>query len=299
MKRLFLLASICIATPAVGQSLDPLSYVNTPVGMQFLLGAYAYSDGNVLFDASLPLTDASLTVQGGLLAYAQALDLWGLSGKASVGTGYLCIDGQALLDGMPRSRNDCGLSDPLAQLSVNFIGGPALRLPAFAKYKQDLLVGASLRMTAPLGQYDPTKLINLGTNRWSFKPEVGASKSVGRATFELLASATFYTTNTDFFNGQEQSQAPLYAGQLNVIYTFKSGIWGALGGTLYGGGRLTVDGVESSSRQQNSRLGLTLVFPITRHNSLKAYASTGVSTRTGSDFDTFGIGWQYRWGGGM
>ncbi len=299
MKRLLFLASIGIATPVLGQSLDPRSYVNTPVGMQFVLGAYAYSDGNVLFDASLPLTDATLSVQGPLAGYAQALNLWGLSGKASVGAGYMCIDGQAMLQGVPQSRHVCGMSDPTAQLSVNFVGGPALRLPAFARYKQDFLVGGSLKMTVPLGQYDPTKLVNLGTNRWSFKPEIGVSKAAGRATFEFLASATFYTTNTDFLNGQEQSQAPLFAGQLNVIYTFKSGIWGALGGTLYGGGRLTVDGAESSAWQQNSRLGLTLVFPISRHNSLKAYASTGVSTRTGSDFDAFGLGWQFRWGGGM
>ena len=299
MKRLLLLASIGIATPALGQSLDPRSYVNTPVGMQFVLGAYAYSDGNVLFDASLPLEDASLTVQGGLMGYAQALDLWGLSGKASFGAGYLCADGQAMLDGSPRTRNVCGLSDPLAQLSVNLFGAPALRLPAFAKYRQNVLVGTSLKVTAPLGQYDPTKLVNLGTNRWSFKSEVGVSKVAGRATFELLVSGTFYTANTDFLNGLEQSQAPLWSGQLNLIYTFKSGIWGALGGTLYGGGRLTTNGVESDAWQQNSRLGLTLVFPISKHNSLKAYASTGVSTRTGSDFDAFGLGWQYRWGGGM
>jgi len=299
MKRLLFLTFMVVATPAVGQSLDPRSYVNTPVGMQFALGAYAYSEGNVLFDAALPIDDASLVVQGGLFGYAQALDLWGLSGKASVGAGTLCLDGQAKLDGVPKDRSVCGVTDPVAQLSVNFIGAPALRLPAFAKYRQNVLVGGSLKVSAPLGQYDPTKLVNLGTNRWSFKPEVGVSKSTGRATFELLASATFYTTNTDFFNGQVQSQAPLFSGQVNVIYTFKSGIWGALGGTMYGGGRLTSNGVESGAWQQNSRLGLTLVLPISRHNSLKAYASTGVSTRTGSDFDTFGIGWQYRWGGGM
>jgi len=299
VRRLLFLAALSITTPAFGQSLDPRAYVNTPVGMQFVLGAYAYSYGNVLFDASLPIDDASLAIQGGLFGYAQALDLWGLSGKASAGVGTLCLDGQAKVDGAPRARNVCGATDPFAQLSVNFIGAPALRLPAFARYRQDILVGGSLRVSAPLGQYDPARLVNLGTHRWSFKPEIGVSKAVGRATFEMLLSGTFYTTNSDFYNGQVQSQAPLYAGQLNLIYTFRSGIWGALGGTLYGGGRLTTDGVESGAWQQNSRMGLTLVFPISPHNSLKLYGSTGVFTRTGTDFDTFGAGWQYRWGGGM
>lgn len=298
MRRLLPLLVLTGAAPLQGQSLDPRSYVNTPVGMNFLVAAYAYSTGSVLFDPTVPITNGDLTVNGPLVGVARALDYWGLSGKADMGTGFVCLDGQGESNGVVHYRNICGMSDPVVRLSVNFLGAPALRLPAFAAYRQNVLVGASLRVGMPLGQYDPSKLANIGTNRWSFKPEVGVSKALGRLTLELLASATFYTTNDDFFGGQVQQQAPLFSGQLNAVYTTRGGIWGALGWTLYGGGRFTVDGVESAERQQNSRLGLTLVFPISRHNSLKAYASTGVSTRTGSDFDAFGLGWQYRWGGG-
>ncbi len=298
MRRLLPFLLLFAAAPLPGQSLDPRSYVNTPVGMNFIVGAYAYSHGSVLFDPSVPITNGDLTVTGPILGAARSLDFWGLSGKADLGAGFVCVDGQGELNGVVNTRNVCGLSDPAVHASVNFIGAPALRLPAFARYRQDVLVGASLKVTMPLGQYDDSKLVNIGTNRWSFKPELGVSKALGRLTVELLASATFYTTNSDFFGGQVQQQAPLFSGQLNGVYTMRSGIWAALGWTLYGGGRLTTDGVEATQRQQNSRLGLTLVFPVGAHNSLKAYASTGVSTRTGSDFDAFGVGWQYRWGGG-
>jgi hypothetical protein len=299
VTRLSLVLLALGTTPLVAQSLDPRSYVNTPVGMQFVIGGYVYSEGNVLFDPSVPIENAELTLHGPVAAYARALDLWGLSGKVDAVAGFVCADGNAEVDGEYRERHVCGLTDPVARISVNFLGAPALRLPAFAKYRQDLLVGASLRVAAPLGQYDPDKLVNIGTKRWSFKPEVGVSKAIGRTLLEFLGSATFYTTNPDFYVDRVLTQAPLYAGQINVVYSLRSGIWAALGGTLYGGGRTTINGVESDAWQQDSRLGLTVAIPISRHNSLKLYGSTGVSTRTGTDFDTVGLAWQFRWGGGM
>lgn len=299
MKRLLLLASTCVASPLLGQSLDPRAFVNTPVGLNFLVGAYAYSSGSVLFDPAAQLENAQLTIQGPLAAYGRALDFWGLSGKADMVTGAVCLDGYADYQGARATRSVCGMIDLEAEVSVNFIGAPALRLPEFAHYKQDLLVGAGLKVTAPLGQYDAKRLVNIGNHRWSFKPQLGISKTAGRLIVELLGSVTLYTANTDFLEGLTLQQAPLYAGQLNLIYTFRSGIWSALGGTMYGGGRTSTDGVESAAWQQNTRLGLTLVFPINRHNSLKAYGSTGIWTRTGSDFDLVGLGWQYLWGGGI
>jgi hypothetical protein len=265
--------------------------------MNFVVGLYAYQTGSVLFDPSVPLKDAHLTIQGPAVAYARALDLWGLSGKTDAVVGLACADGHATFNGGTQSRHVCGLVDPSVGLSVNFIGAPALSLQEYPGYKQNVLVGANLRVTAPLGQYDPQRLVNLGTHRWSFKPGLGVSKAAGRLTLELLAAVTFFTTNGDFFGGHTLQQAPLYSGQLNVIYTFRSGIWGALGGTLYGGGRTTLDGVASTEIQQNTRVGAVLVFPVSRHNSLKIYGSMGASTRTGTDFDTISAGWTYNWGG--
>lgn len=285
------------AAPTRAQSLDPRSYVDTPVGMNFVVAGYVYSSGSVLVDPTLPLKDADITIQGGMFAYARSVDFWGLSGKANITDVYTCLDGSGEVNGVRETRDVCGLTDAAATVSVNFIGAPALSLSEYPHYKQGLLVGGSLGITAPIGQYDATKLVNIGTNRWSFRPQIGVSQALGRLTLEFIGAATFYTTNSDFFNGKVRSQAPLYSGQVNTIYTFRSGIWGALGGTLYGGGRTTTDGVESEEFEQNWRLGATLVFPIGRHNALKLFGSTGLYTRTGNDFDLFAATWIYRWGG--
>ena len=285
------------ASPALSQSLDPRSYVNTPVGINFLVGTYNYQTGAVLFDPSVPITNASMSIQGPVAGYVRALDLWGLSGKASGVVGYQCLDGHGDLNGVAAARSVCGFTDPGVQLSVNFLGAPALTLREFPHYKQKWLVGASLRVTAPLGQYDPDKLINIGTHRWSFITQAGASRAAGRLILEFLGGATFYTTNGDFYGGHVLEVAPLYSGQINIIYTFRSGIWGGLGGTLYGGGAATVDSGPPSERQENTRIGGVLVFPIGNHNSLKLTGTIGVSARTGTDFNTVIVSWQYRWGG--
>lgn len=169
----------------------------------------------------------------------------------------------------------------------------------FQSYQQDVIVGASLQVAPPLGQYDSSKVVNAGTNRWFIKPELGISKAWGPLILELAPSVTFYTNNKDFLNGMTREQDPLYAVQAHFIYSSKWGIWGALDTTYYFGGSTAVNGIENDDRQQNWRVGGTLTFPIDQRHSIKLYGSTGVSTRTGSDFDALGILLQYRWGSGL
>ena len=165
--------------------------------------------------------------------------------------------------------------------------------------QQDLIVGVSLQVSVPTGQYDPSKLVNIGTNRWSFKPEVGVSKAVGPWTLEFSAAVTLYTDNTDFLGGNTRSQDPVYSMRGHAIYGFPSGIWASLDATYFTGGRTTINGARGNDLQQNWRVGGTLAFPVDARNSIKLYASSGVSARTGNDFDLAGIAWQYRWGGGL
>ena len=181
-----------------------------------------------------------------------------------------------------------GLGDPRFRFSVNLFGAPALSVKEFANYQQDLIIGISLQVSAPLGQYDNSKLLNLGNNRWSFRPEVGISKAWGPWTLEVAPSVTFFTDNTDFFNGSTFAQAPIYLVQGHIIYNFQSGAWMSLDGTYFTGGRTTLNGVRGDNEQANTRAGLTVALPVDRYNSIKLNASTGISTRTGSEFSIFG-----------
>jgi hypothetical protein len=287
-----------LAAAAEAQDLEPRAYANTPVGLNFVLAGYSYTQGDVALDASVPIKDAELTVHNAFLAYARSLDVFGRAGKFDVVLPYAWLSGTAKLAGQPQDREVSGLGDPRFRFSVLPYGAPALSLSEFDDYKPDLIIGASVAVTVPLGQYDSDKLVNIGTNRWSVKPELGISKTLGRWTLELDASVTFYTNNNDFFGGQTLEQDPLYAVQAHVIYQTRVGVWAALDGTYYTGGTSTVDGVRGE-RQENVRVGATLAIPVDRHNSVKLFGSIGAVARVGGDFNTVGIAWQYRWGGGL
>jgi hypothetical protein len=293
----------CALFPAASavraQDIEPRAYSNAPVGVNFLIGGYAYTRGGISFDTSLPITDASLHTSNAVLAYARVLDLWGKSAKFDAVVPYAWLSGSAVFRGEPVDRVVNGFSNATLRLSVNLYGAPALTLKEFRDYEQDLIIGASLRVGVPWGQYDDTRVVNIGTNRWSFKPEVGASKALGPWTIEVTAAALLFTDNTDFYGGHTRAQDPIYSFQGHAIYGFPSGIWASLDGTYFIGGRTTLDGVRNYDLQQNWRVGGTLAFPVDIHNSVKLYASSGVSARTGNSYDLVGIAWQYRWGGGI
>ncbi|MCC7487328.1 MAG: transporter [Burkholderiales bacterium] len=288
----------CVGS-ARAQQLEPRTYINLPVGMNFLIAGYVHSTGGLSTNPALRLNNAEMTVKTPVVAYARAIDLWGKSAKVDVVVPGGCVSGTADVDGAPASRDVCGLLDPAFRLAVNFHGAPALLLKEFARYRQDLIIGASLQVSAPWGQYDPSRLVNLGTNTWIFRPEAGISKAMGAFSVELSAGASIFTTNHDFFGGRVREQDPMYNFQGHVIYQFPGGTWAAVNGTYYTGGRTTVNGVRGDDRQKASRFGGTLAFPLDRHNSIKVYASSGYSVRAGTDFDILGVAWQYRWGSGL
>jgi len=292
-------AMMMSASAVRAQSIEPRSYSNAPVGVNFLIGGYAYTRGGISFDTSVPITDPELSASSAVLGYARALDLWGASGKFDVIVPYTWLSGSATYQGGPVQRDVNGFGDTLVRLSVNLYGAPALTLTEFGSYKQDLIVGASLQVSVPTGQYDDTKLINLGAHRWFFKPEVGLSKALGPWTLEFKAAATLFTTNDDFFNGNRRSQDALYSFQGHAIYNFPSGIWSSADLTYFAGGRSTLNESLQSDLQQNWRVGGTLAVPVDSRNSVKLYVSRGVSARTGNSYDLMGIAWQYRWGGGV
>ena len=287
------------AVSAFGQQLEPRSYTNTPVGLNFLLAGYGYTEGSIGFDPAVPIEDAQLRTNSAFVGYSRSLAVRGLSGKAAMLVPYTGLEGSARLGDEPQQRQVSGFGDPLVRLSVNFLGAPALSLKDFSGYRQDLIVGGTLLLSLPLGQYDSSKVVNIGTNRWSVKAELGFSKEWGAWTVDVAPSVTVFTDNNDFLGGGTVEQDLLYAAQGHLIYGFQSGIWLALDGTIYTGARTRVNGAQQDNEQSNTRLGATIAVPVNRYNSVKLYGSTGTSSRTGTDYDGLGIAWQYRWGAGF
>jgi hypothetical protein len=292
------LAATMMIAEAKGQDAEPRSYSNTPIGLNFLIAGHAYSWGKVAFDPSLAIADAHFQSHAGAVAYVRSFDFFGQSAKFDVIVPYSTFSAHGRVAGVPREREMNGFFDPRFRVSANLFGAPAMSAKEFANYKQDIIVGVSLQVSAPLGQYDDSKLLNLGSNRWSFRPELGISKAWGNWTLEIAPSVTFFTDNPDFFNGNRFAQAPLYLVRGSVIRNFNSGAWISLDGTYFKGARTTLNGVRGDNEQENVRAGFTVALPVDRQNSIKLNAGTGIFTRTGSAFSLVGLAWQYRWGEG-
>lgn len=282
------------------QTMEPLSYTNSPIGLNFVIAGYSHQSGSVLADPSLPINNVKATVDSATVAYSHIVDCWGQSGSVALVVPYVWLSASGDVLEQQRSVDRTGLSDVSLRLSVNLYGAPALSLKEFSQYHQDIIVGASLLVTAPSGQYMASKLVNIGTNRWSFMPSLGISKALKQWTFEAAAGVTFFTDNDEFLGNNTRQQDPLFSVQGHVIYNFNRKLWAALDGTYYTGGRTSVNGgALNDDLQRNSRLGTTLAYSLTRRNSIKLYFSAGLTERSGTDFRIAGIAWQYRYGAGL
>lgn len=282
-------------TAARAQELEPRAYAPNPTGANFVLMAYGHSSGDVVFDPAVPITSVTAGVNTTALFYGRTFGLFGRSASAAVQLPYVwgTVEGDVFEE--RRSVYRSGLADLRLRLTTNLVGGPALAPREFAQRRPRTTLGASMLVVAPTGQYDPAKLINVGTNRWTVKPELGLSHPAGRWFVEVYAGAWIFTDNTDFFGGSRREQGPLATFQTHVSYVFRPRLWLAGDANFYTGGRTTVDGVEKADLQRNSRFGVTLAVPVKRRSSLKVSWARGLTTRVGGDFDTLAVGYQFLW----
>jgi hypothetical protein len=280
---------------AGAQELEPGVYQNAPVGLNVLFAGYGYSQGNVLFDAALPIAGADATVHTMPFAYLRTLSMFGRAAKVDVQAPVSWARFEGLVSGQFQTRSPRGLSDPRVRLSVNMVGSPAVDLPGFVRYRQRTILGASLQVAMPLGQYDRTRFINLGANRWSFRPEVALSHARGRWILEAAVGTWLFTDNDDYPGDTTLSQRPLYFVKGNAIITFRRGLWASFSYGHAEGGQTELNGEIRNDLQKNDRVGATLSLPIARSNAIKVVFTTGLATRLGADFNTIGIGYQYSW----
>jgi hypothetical protein len=255
------------------------------VGINVLNVGYVFNHGDVTFDPSLPIEDGNATIHSVTLSYGRSVDFAGRAATLLVAVpildGHLeglYLDERAVADRL-------GPGDMRIRVGVNLYGAPARRLPEFAKTPPSKLnVGASITVIAPVGQYDPQRIVNLGTNRWAFKPEAAIIRNAGAWMFEIYGGAWLFTDNDNYVNGQVRSQNPLLSMQFSLRRTFRQGLWISGNINYYTGGRTNVGGLFKQDFQANSRAGTTLSVPLSRRNSVRFAASQGAVTSIGADF---------------
>jgi len=281
--------------PASSQELEPGAYWPLPVGLNIVTVVGGVNWGDVSFDPALPVDDAHATIGNSAIAYARAFSIGGRSANASgmlpVIRGHLTGQYRGAFTEVDRF----GIGDPRLKLAVNLYGAPAMTPGEFRSYRQGSIVGVSLTVAPPLGQYDPARLINLGTHRWSFKPEMGVSHARGKWVFETMAGVWLFTDNDEFAPDRTREQDPILATQFHVTHRFTPQMWLSGNANFYVGGRTRVDGLPNLDLQRNSRIGATFSKALRRGHALRASISRGAYTTIGADFTAIAVGYNYAW----
>jgi hypothetical protein len=290
-----LASAFVLAPPAAAQELEPGAYWPIPVGIRVVTVINSFSAGDLAFDPSGPIDDGSAIINTTALAFTRAFSLAGRSANAGVVVPIVGGHLEGLYLGEPAAVSRFGFGDPRLRLAINLVGAPAMAPKAFATYRQGTLVGVSVTVAPPLGQYDSAKLVNLGTNRWSFKSEIGYAHALGPWIVEAMAGVWLFTDNTAFAGGRTREQDPILATQAHLTYKFTRNMWLAADANFFTGGRTTIGGRRNFDLQRNSRVGATFSKALDRHHSVRMSISRGAYTTIGADFVSVAAGYNYAW----
>jgi hypothetical protein len=288
---------LVLASPGWAQDLDPRAYVHVPIDGTFLILGFGVSEGGIVTDPTLPITDIQASVMTPSVGAGRSFGLLGRTAQVFAVLPFSWADVSGSVLGDSRAARRSGLSDVRLRVSWLVKGAPASTVAELRKTPRRTILGVSLNVAAPIGEYDPEKLINLGTNRWAFRPEVAVSQPIGqRWLLDTYAGLWLFSANDEYYPGtQAKTQAPMGSFQAHVSYNFQPQLWAALDLTYYAGGRTTVEGVRGEDLQSNVRGGFTVALPVGQRHSIKIAVSRGAIVRRGADFITYSFAWQTAW----
>ena len=220
--------------------------------------------------------DATLALPG----YARTFSLGDRAAFVAVLAPMGRISGEVAAGDQTVRESARGFGDPMIELDVNLVGRPAQKnLVDAMRYEPGFSLDVIADLGVPVGEYDNTRTLNLGQNRWYGRVGAPIVWQLGpwvpgrRTTLELLPAVWFFGTNDDFV-GKTLSTDPIFQVDAHLTRDFTERIWGSLDGAWYTGGKATIDGVQGD-KLDNLGIGLTLGYQINDNLALTVgYKST-------------------------
>ena len=290
-------AVLHIPNRACAQFTDPRNYENTPVGINQLELSYAYVHANTSIDTSLVISGAKFDVSQGAVAYTRYFGflhrlMWVEAGIPIAGLG-------GSISGTNIQGSVTGTGDSTYSVALLLKGGPALSMAQFDGYKPTTILGVSLIITAPTGLYNRNKILNLGSDRWSFKPEIALSHPFGpgrKWDFDGYANAYFYTDNTSYHGKEVLRQEPLPGLEGHISYSFNDSLWASFDTRYSFRGATLVNGITQNNAQQNFILGSEMNIALNSRNALVFEFAKALVHSNGPALVGFSVKYDYKWG---
>ena len=296
LAPLLLLAA---AGRAAAQDLEPRRWSHLPRGMNVFGLAVGRTEGDLFFDPVLQAKDVEVTADTYLASFVHSFGLFERSARVDVLVPHASSKWEGLVSDVPASTQRTGFADPRIRLSVNLVGAPSLAGPEFMEFKKEnptnTIVGAAVSIVLPWGEYKENKLLNLGGNRYVFRPQLGVLHIRGPWSYELTASTFFFTTNDEFFNGNKRQQDPLHAVQAHVVRSFEGGWWASAGAAYGWSGESKINGERQGDRRGDLLSGFSVGCPVGKNQSVKVgYIRSRTQKDVGADTDSVVGAWSIR-----
>lgn len=288
---------LCFTDVALSQELVPRAYWPSPNGVNVFVLGYQRNTGDIITDASLPVSGVESEIDFLQLSYQRTFSAWGRTATVQLSLPYSEGRTEGFVEAEFVRRDVAGMGDARARFAINLKGAPSMDIAGFQGLRQnpETIVGFSLLVQAPTGEYESDKVINVGTNRWSAKPAFGVIWPI-RPTWllEFEIGAWFFGENTDFL-GDTRKQDPILSSALHLVKRIRPGFWMSLDANFYEGGETRIGNDKAGNLQRNSRIGLTAVFPMKSGHALRGSLSTGAVTKSGGDFEILSLAYIYVW----
>ncbi|MEN2398636.1 transporter [Flavobacterium sp. MC2016-06] len=292
-KHRLIVMSFLLSIPIFSQDLEPRVYANVAKDLNVVALGYGFMDGNVLTDPSLPIKDFTIESHNLVASYIRTFGLADKLARVQVTLPYTFMDGSLTADnGSVLAGSRHGFGDTKVRFGINLLGSPALEKKEFKNFEQKTILGVSFVTSIPTGNYYGDKKINIGTNRWAFKPEIGVSKRFAHFYAEAYGGIWLYTNNNDYL-GKKLEQKPTYSLQAHASYYFKNNMWIGFNTNWFFGGETITDGVADDSQIDNWRVGGTFSTPVAKGQSIKLQYHVGAYTNNGLNYYALTLSYQY------
>jgi hypothetical protein len=279
-----------------GQDLTPRAYVLTPTGSHAIILSTSFNAGEVVVDPAAPIDNAKGSFQVPALGYYESFNFLGRSANITAIVPYARGNFSADIEGVSTHAYRSGMADARVRIAVNLYGGPAMDLGEYLRWKEKRLIGVSLTVAIPTGQYDSARAVNTGTNRWGIKPEIGFTRRWAHWVFDGYAGVWAFGNNTAYFPGyRTRTQKPIGAVESHFGYYVRPRLWISADANFWIGSRSAIDGIERQDQQRDSRAGLTTSIPVSRNHAAKLSYSRGAYVTRSGAYRTITVGWQYSW----
>jgi outer membrane putative beta-barrel porin/alpha-amylase len=294
MKKATIICFLCfVCCDTNSQELEPRAYAALPKNLNSIVAIYGFSKGNVLEDPALPITDFTITTHSFIGAYVRTFALANKLARIQVATPFVFLGGKLQINGHDTSGSRIGFGDTRIRFGINLLGSPPLERKDFRQYEQKTIFGVSLIASVPTGLYHKDKRINIGSNRFALKPEVGISKRFRKVYLEAYSGVWFFTSNTKYLVDKTLDQNPVFNFQAHAAYYFKIPMWLSFNTTWFRGGKTLVDETSQGDQLDNWRVGATWSWAFAKMQSLKLQFHVGAFTTSSYHYSTVLLGYVY------